>query len=84
MGGLAPQAGLDRSLEAVLRRDRRIVAASLALVVALAWVYLWRDAASMGAPEMASMSMSGMPGAHGTWSVDFRDVDGDDGRHDAA
>lgn len=40
---------LDRTIEATLRHDRRVVAASLALVVALAWVYLWRGAADMDA-----------------------------------
>jgi predicted metal-binding membrane protein len=47
-------------LEATLRRDRRVVAASLLLVVALAWLYLWRDAAMMshmGMPDMPTSSM---------------------------
>ena len=40
---------LDRGIEAALRHDSRAVAANLALVAALAWLYLWRDAAHMGA-----------------------------------
>ena len=47
MGGVASPAALDRSIEAILRRDRRVVIASLALVIALAWLYLWRDARAM-------------------------------------
>jgi predicted metal-binding membrane protein len=42
-----PVAALDRSIEAILRSDRRVIIVSLALVVALAWIYLWRDAAAM-------------------------------------
>lgn len=48
MDGIAPQGALDRNIEATLRRDRRVVAASLVLIVALAWLYLWRDAGAMG------------------------------------
>lgn len=48
---------LDRTIEATLRHDRRVVAGSLALVVALAWVYLWRGAAEMDAMSRA-MDMS--------------------------
>lgn len=60
MGELTPRSALDRGIEAALRRDRQVVAASLVLVVALAWIYLWRDAAAMSA--MGS-GMSGMPSA---------------------
>jgi predicted metal-binding membrane protein len=38
---------LDRGIEAALRRDRWAVAGSLTLIVALAWLYVWRDAAHM-------------------------------------
>lgn len=65
MGGIAAQAALDRSIEAALRRDRRVVAVSLVLVVALAWLYLWRDAAAMSHMEMTDMPMAGMQHASG-------------------
>ena len=42
-----PVAALDRGIEATLRNDRRVVAASLALIAALAWIYLWRGALAM-------------------------------------
>jgi predicted metal-binding membrane protein len=42
-----PVAALDRGIEATLRNDRRVVIVSLALVAALAWIYLWRDAVGM-------------------------------------
>jgi predicted metal-binding membrane protein len=45
----------DRQIEATVRHDRRVVAASLVLIVALAWLYLWRDAAMMA--DMADMPM---------------------------
>jgi predicted metal-binding membrane protein len=57
---MTPQATLDRAIAAALRRDRRVVAASLVLVVSLAWLYLWRDAASMSDMGMAGMPMSSM------------------------
>ena len=68
MGRVAARAALDRGLEATLRRDRRVVAASLVAVVALAWLYLWRDAASMSQmamPDMPDMPMPGMSPASG-------------------
>jgi predicted metal-binding membrane protein len=51
--------GLDattphRGIEAALRRDRLVVALSLSGVVALAWLYLWRQAA-MAMPSMPAM-----------------------------
>jgi predicted metal-binding membrane protein len=63
---LAPQSTLDRGLEAALRRDRRVVTASLVVVVALAWICLWRDAASMNHMGMPEMPMSSMSRASGT------------------
>ena len=42
-----PVAALDRGIEAALRNDRRVVVVSLALLAALAWLYLWRDAVAM-------------------------------------
>ena len=50
-------------LEAVLRRDRAVVSAALAVIAALAWAYLlWLSAnMEMGAePEIPGMSMPGM------------------------
>ncbi|HSD41552.1 MAG TPA: DUF2182 domain-containing protein [Burkholderiales bacterium] len=70
MGGVAPQAALDRGIEATLRRDRRVVTASLVLVVALAWLYLWRDAAAMSHMGMADMPMAHALGA-GTLALTF-------------
>lgn len=69
MGGIAPQSGLDRGIEAALQRDRRVVAVSLVLVVALAWLYLWRDAAAMSHMEMAGMPMAGMQHAVGAGAI---------------
>ena len=66
MGRVVPQAALDRGLEATLRRDRRVVTASLVLVVALAWLYLWRDAASMSHMGMPDMPMTSVPSVSGT------------------
>ncbi len=61
MGRLTPSAALDRGIEATLRHDRRVVAASLVLVATLAWLYLWRDAAAMNAMAgLMPMPASGM------------------------
>ncbi|TMK00208.1 MAG: DUF2182 domain-containing protein [Alphaproteobacteria bacterium] len=46
----------DAAIEAVLRRDRLIVAAALALMIALAWAYVWWLATDM---DMGGMDMSG-------------------------
>jgi predicted metal-binding membrane protein len=46
----------DAAIEAVLRRDRAIVAAALITLTALAWAYVWWLAADM---EMGGMDMSG-------------------------
>ena len=59
MGRLAPWAALDRGLETALQRDRGVITASLVLVVGLAWLYLWRDAASMSHAGMPGMPASG-------------------------
>jgi predicted metal-binding membrane protein len=56
LGGLRGHAIVDRRVEAVLREDRWIVAVSLGLIVALAWLYLWRDAAGMSM-DMADLAM---------------------------
>lgn len=56
MASVEPRTALDRGIEAVLQQDRRVVAASLAVVIVLAWLYLWVDAQSM-----ARMAMPGMP-----------------------
>jgi predicted metal-binding membrane protein len=63
VGGVAPQAGLDRGIETTLRRDRRVVAASLVVVIAAAWLYLWRDATAMSHMGMADMPGARMPPA---------------------
>ncbi|MCV3736553.1 DUF2182 domain-containing protein [Rhizobium sp. TRM96647] len=53
----------DPALERLLRRDRAIVAACLAAMTALAWLYLLSLARSMGAAPMpADGPMDGMPG----------------------
>jgi predicted metal-binding membrane protein len=64
--GLTPQATLDRGIEAIVRRDRRVAGASLVLVVALAWLYLWHARAAMGPMDMGDMPMEGMAHALGT------------------
>jgi predicted metal-binding membrane protein len=46
----------DAAIEAVLRRDRLIVAAALVLLTALAWAYVWWLSADM---NMGGMDMSG-------------------------
>jgi predicted metal-binding membrane protein len=46
----------EAAIEAVLRRDRAIVIAALAMLTALAWAYLWWLADDM---EMGGMDMSG-------------------------
>lgn len=61
MDGLAGPATPHRGIEAALRRDRLVVALSLAGVVALAWLYLWRQAASMHAGDPSGMAMPTMP-----------------------
>jgi len=46
------------SIEAVLRRERPVIAAGLAAVAALAWVYLWRGAGmGMSAIDMTTLSL---------------------------
>jgi predicted metal-binding membrane protein len=57
VGGLGAPTALHRGIEAALRRDRLLVALSLAGVVALAWFYLWREAASMHPGNGGSMAM---------------------------
>lgn len=59
MGRLGEPAAPSTAIEAALRRDRRVVALSLLAVVALAWLYLWREAAAMH--SHMEMGMSGMP-----------------------
>src|SRR6266478_8503482 len=46
----------DAAMETVLRRDRLIVAAALALMTGLAWAYVWWLAADM---DMGGMDMAG-------------------------
>jgi predicted metal-binding membrane protein len=45
-------------IEAVLRRERALIATGLAAVVALAWVYLWQGAGmGMSATDMTTLSL---------------------------
>ncbi len=73
MGGIAPQAAVDRGIEAILRRDRKVVTVSLVLVVALAWLYLWHDARAMSSMDMADMQHAVGAGTvaltFGMWTV---------------
>jgi len=57
---IAPHSALDRRIEATLRSDRRVVLASLVFVIALAWLYLWRDAEAMTRVAAMDVSMNGM------------------------
>jgi len=66
---IAPQSTLDRGIEATLRSDRRVVLASLVLVIALAWLYLWRDAEAMARVGVMGMSMGGMSHALGAGTI---------------
>ena len=45
----------DTAIEAVLRRDRVIVAAAVVVLTTLAWTYVWWLAADM---DMGGMDMS--------------------------
>ncbi|HKZ73688.1 MAG TPA: DUF2182 domain-containing protein [Steroidobacteraceae bacterium] len=65
---MTPPAALDRGIEVALRRDRWIVAASLAVVVALAWLYLWREAGMMVHVAMGHMEM-GPLATFAMWAV---------------
>ena len=60
---------VDVTLEAVVRRDRLVVAAALAVVIALSWAYLLAGAGmEMTAFEMTRLSQLGVtrwgPGAN--------------------
>jgi predicted metal-binding membrane protein len=67
--GVAPQSALDRGIEAALQRDRWLVAASLVLLVGLAWLYLGRDAAAMSQMETAGASMGVAPHTAGAGTL---------------
>lgn len=54
-------------LEAALQRERLVVAAALAALVALAWAYLWHMAASM--PAMAAMGAPALAMTSAMWLV---------------
>ena len=57
------------ALEAVLRRDRLVVGAGLAVLVVAAWLYLLHMASTMGDMAMPDMSMPGMAtGTMHSWS----------------
>jgi predicted metal-binding membrane protein len=53
---------LDRGIATLVRRDRALVLGSLAVVVALAWLYLWHSAMAMDMGA-GKMPMAGMPSA---------------------
>jgi predicted metal-binding membrane protein len=55
-GRTPPDTSRDSALEAILRRDRRIVAGALGVIAALAWAYVLWLAADM---DMGGMNMSG-------------------------
>jgi predicted metal-binding membrane protein len=55
--GVGDSTTLHRGIEAALRRDRLVIALSLAAVVALAWLYLWRHA-SMPAMDSAALALT--------------------------
>ncbi|MGE5337550.1 MAG: DUF2182 domain-containing protein [Gemmatimonadota bacterium] len=70
MGGIGAPPALDRGIEAALRRDRRTVAASLVLVAALAWLYLWHDATMMaGMAHMPASTTGAALMTFAMWSV---------------
>ena len=58
MDGVGAPTTLHRGIEAALRRDRVVVALSLAGIVVLAWLYLWRAAASMHIDTAGGMAMA--------------------------
>ncbi len=58
MGGLAGSGTFHRGIEAALRRDRLLIALSLAGVVGLAWLYLWSMAMPMPAMGAAALALS--------------------------
>jgi predicted metal-binding membrane protein len=69
---------VHRGIEALLRRDRLVVALSLAGVVALAWLYLWHQTASMNAghggmampmPAMSAMDPAALALTFVMWIV---------------
>src|SRR6266436_2071788 len=85
----------DAAIEAVLRRDRVIVAAAVVVLTALAWAYVWWLAADMdvGGMDMSDFRMipAGMglmmPATaldHDRFCVRVRHVGRDDDRHDDA
>ena len=51
---------MDGVIERALTRDRWIIGGSIALIAALAWLWLWREQATM-AGSMADMNMPDMP-----------------------
>ena len=59
MGGLSAGEAIDRSIEAVLRRDRLVALASIVVVATLAWLYLWLMAAAMDSASDAGAALSG-------------------------
>ena len=62
---------VDSGLSPVAQRDRRVILASLLLLVLLAWLYLWNDAARLASMPASAIGMEGgnmAPAAHtGIW-----------------
>jgi len=61
--------GLNSAIEATLRRQRLLVSSGLAVIIALAWAYMFYLAGEMKSPEMG-MEM-GPPHMHVWGGVDF-------------
>jgi len=61
--GRVNRATLDRLIEGALRRDRAVLAASLLVLAALAWVYLWLEADAMDRMMAGERAMAMLPTA---------------------
>jgi len=57
------QTALDHGIEAALRRDRGVVIASLVILAALSWFYIWLEAAAMDRMMMGLEPMAMQPTA---------------------
>jgi predicted metal-binding membrane protein len=72
VGGVTRNSALERGIEATLRRDYVIVAASLAALIALAWVFLWLDArhmAGLSAPQMPAFNAGHAAATFLMWTI---------------
>ena len=61
--GRVIRAGLDRIIEAAVRRDRGLVLVSLLTLAALAWTYLWLEADAMDRMMLGERPMIMLPTA---------------------